>query len=94
MLMACKERSQQPCATFGALWVARNLEWTVNGTCRHHSAAYGGRGGLWAGPKLLVWIIFRCSRESDGMEHLGSYATQLGEILQVNLVATQLVLDR
>ena len=55
---------------------------------------------LCAGLELLVWISFHCSRERD-VEHLRSYANQLGEmlradwvVLQVNLVATQLVLDR
>ena len=69
-----------------ALWVACSLEWTVNGTCRHRCSAwwqecavlcYGGGQG----PKLLVWIIIRCSCESDVMERLASYANQLGEML-------------
>ncbi len=46
-----------------------------------HMVAEVRRNVLWAGPKLLVWIIFHCSRESDVMDHLKSYANQLGEML-------------
>ena len=39
------------------------------------------RNMLWAGHKLLEWIIVHCSREVAVMECLGSHANQLGEML-------------